>query len=89
MKEKISSVFAFIKGTFSDDDGAPSFSRCASGLILVAGIGWVTHLVLHNHTLPDLGGLTLFITSPYGVNRLEAAFSKKSEAVPTEVKPQK
>lgn len=57
----------FFVGIFSDN-GQPSFSRLATGFIVAFSIGWVTHLVLHNHALPDFAGLALFIGTLYGAN---------------------
>ncbi len=58
---------------FSEPDGTPSFSRVATGLIVMFSLGWVTALVRTNHSLPDFGGLVLFIGALYGVNKIGAA----------------
>jgi hypothetical protein len=50
----------------------------ATGLIVAFALGWVTHLVCHNHALPDFGGLVLFIGALYGVNKISTAMSKSS-----------
>jgi hypothetical protein len=31
--------------------------------------GWITYLVFHNHILPSLEGLTLFIAALYGLGK--------------------
>ncbi len=67
---------AFWRGVFSEPDGTPSFSRVATGLIVAFALGWVTSLVRTNHALPDFGGLVLFISALYGVNKIGAAVSK-------------
>ena len=66
----------FCRGVFSESDGTPSFSRVATGLIVAFALGWVTHLVWHNHALPDFGGLVLFIGALYSVNKITAAVAK-------------
>jgi len=65
----------FWRGVFSDGD-QPSFSRIATGMIVAFSLGWVTHLVWHNHTLPDtmtMAGLTAFMVSPYALNAAKNA----------------
>jgi hypothetical protein len=60
----------FWKKVFSEPDGTPSFSRVATGFLVCFAAGWVTHLVLHNHNLPDFAGLALFIGTLYGANQI-------------------
>lgn len=57
----------FFIGVFSDN-GSPSFSRIATAVIVAFALGWVTHLVMHNNSLPDFAGLALFIGTLYGAN---------------------
>jgi hypothetical protein len=57
----------FWVGVFSDS-GTPSWSRVASGLIVLLGVIWVSFLVFVNHALPDMSGLALLIGVPYGLN---------------------
>ena len=57
-------------GVFSEPGGGPSFSRVATGVLVAFAAGWVTSVVLHNHALPDFGGLAIFIGTLYGVNRV-------------------
>ena len=66
----------FWRGVFCEVDSTPSFSRVATGLIVAFALGWVTHLVCHNHALPDFGGLVLFIGALYGVNKITTAMTK-------------
>ncbi len=66
----------FWKGVFSETDGTPSFSRVATGFIVAFSLGWVTHLVWHNHSLPDFAGLALFIGTLYGANVAKNIFQK-------------
>lgn|GEM_PF-1606234 len=60
----------FWKGVFSEADGTPSFSRVATGFLVCFAAGWVTHLVWHNHALPEFAGLALFIGTLYGANQI-------------------
>ena len=62
----------FWRGVFSDG-GIPSFSRVASGALVLVSIVWVTIIVLRTHTLPDFVGLALFISALYGINRASTA----------------
>jgi hypothetical protein len=55
------------------DGDQPSFSRVATGIIMVACITWVSTLVFTKGTLPDLGGLTLFLVALYGANMAKTA----------------
>lgn len=63
----------FWRGLFSETDGKPSFSRIASGGLVVVSIGWITYLVLRNKVFPDFTGLSLFIGILYGLNKVAAA----------------
>jgi hypothetical protein len=60
----------FWKGVFSEPDGTPSFSRVATGFLVCFAAGWVTHLVWHNHALPEFAGLALFIGTLYSANQI-------------------
>lgn len=68
-------VVSFLRGAFSEGDGSPSFSRVATGVLVAFSLGWVTHLVIHHHALPDFGGLVLYVGTLYGLNRLSAAIT--------------
>lgn len=57
------------------DGSEPSYSRCASGFIVMAVIGWVTYAIVHSHgQIPDLGSPALFLSTGvgahYGSNKL-------------------
>jgi hypothetical protein len=71
----------FWRGVFSDGD-QPSFSRVATGFVVAFSLGWVSRIVWKTTTLPDFGGLVLFIGTLYGVNRVTAAFGTKSTTPP-------
>jgi hypothetical protein len=62
----------FLKSVFSEE-GEGSYSRVSAGCIVLATLGWVTHVVWKTHQIPDLTGATAFLTSgtfaSYGVNK--------------------
>jgi len=68
----ISQFFGFLRSVFSEQ-GQGSYSRCAAGAIVLATLGWVTHVVWRTHALPDLTGPAAFIAtghaSTYGINK--------------------
>lgn len=65
-------MFTFLKSVFSEE-GEGSYSRCASGALVLATIVWVSHVVLKTHALPDLTGPSAFIVTSvgthYGINK--------------------
>ena len=70
MKQKI---FSFIKSTFSETDGTGSASRVLAGSTVLSTLVWISYIVFRYHTIPDLGGASLFVTagfSGYGVNKV-------------------
>lgn len=79
MDENFKGFRGFWRGVFSESDGSPSFSRVGSGLIVAFAMGWVTHLVWHNNSLPDFAGLALIIGTLYGLNKAAGAFGKKDQ----------
>jgi hypothetical protein len=70
----------FLKQLFSDSPGV-SFGRFGCFLALVAGIVWVTRIVWKTNILPDLSGLTFFVSSLYlvgkGVGTVRTIFGKE------------
>lgn len=62
--------FSFIKSVFSEPDGTGSCARVLSVVLTTASIGWITHIVLHTHTIPPLDGVATLIAAPYGINKL-------------------
>jgi hypothetical protein len=66
----------FWRGVFSESDGTPSFSRIATAVVVAFSVGWVTELVGRMHSLPDFAGLSCFIGTLYGVNKISTAFSR-------------
>ena len=73
-------VGKFLLGLFLDDDGAPSFSRMATAVILAFSLGWVTRVVLATNQLPDMLGLAAFLTALYGSNVLASAIDRGPKA---------
>lgn len=75
-------IFTYIAGVFSSDACA-SFSRWATAVTTTVGCWALVHLVLVNRALPDaiaLGALATWMTAPYGINKLAAAFTKPTTA---------
>ena len=66
MTKREHATLAFIKGVFMDC-GQPSFSRCASGLIVLASVGWVTFLVCKDGKMPDMAGITAYVSAALAV----------------------
>jgi hypothetical protein len=66
----------FWRGVFSESDGSPSFSRIATAVVVAFAVGWTSELVRLNHALPDFGGMTCFVGTLYGVNKLSAALGR-------------
>ena len=58
----------FLKELFSDYNGA-SFSRLGSFIALLFGCVWVSRIVWRTGALPGLDGLTLLISSLYGLGK--------------------
>jgi hypothetical protein len=61
-------MFKFIQQLFSES-GEASFSRISAFVALVFACGWITYLVMLNHILPNLEGLTLFVATLYGLGK--------------------
>ena len=84
-------LFRFCRSVLSEADGTGSWSRCGSLLIVLATLGWVTHVVWRTHAIPDLGGATAFMTTGagtlYGTNKLGSIVSaitgKGKDGTPT------
>jgi hypothetical protein len=72
----------FIRGVFSEPDGTPSFSRIASGFLVLCAIGWISYIVLTKFVVPEIGGLAALICGLYGANKIGngiAALGKKDD----------
>lgn len=66
---------AFWTGVFSDE-GVPSFSRVATGILVIACVVWDSYIYFVNHAPPDFAGQALLIGTPYGLNVGTKAISK-------------
>ena len=66
----------FWRGVFSESDGTPSFARIATAVVVAFAVGWTTSLVRLNHALPDFAGLSCFIGTLYGVNKISGAIGR-------------
>jgi hypothetical protein len=51
-------------------------SRSLAAVALAASIGWVTYLVLKTKSVPELHGLAMYITAPYGLGKLGDVIAK-------------
>ena len=75
----------FLKDLFSESSTA-SFGRVGAGVALVSSIGWVSWVVYKSNAIPDLGGVSLFIGTLYGLSKagsVAQAFGGKNETPPT------
>lgn len=69
----------FWRGVFSDADGTPSFSRVASGFALCFACGWITAVVLKHYALPDFAGISMFVGTLYGINKVGGLAQAKQD----------
>jgi hypothetical protein len=73
----------FLLGLFSDDNGVPSFSRIASGLIILSVLAWVTFVVIRDLKVPDLSGAAMFLSGSigtlYSVNKVASAINGRDK----------
>jgi hypothetical protein len=60
--------------------GTLSWGRCAATGSLIVVIGCILHVVIHTHTIPDLGSAALFVVSPYTANRVATAVQSFSSS---------
>jgi len=66
----------FWQGVFSEPEDGPSFSRIATGILVLASIFWITYVVVKTRAIPDLSGVALFIMALYGANKFTTAITK-------------
>jgi hypothetical protein len=64
---------------FCETDGTPSFARVGTAVLLGFACGWVTALVRHNNTLPEMGGLAMFVTALYGANKFTTFLQNRDD----------
>ena len=65
---------SFLREVFSESKEG-SASRVMMLIHGLAGIVWVTHVVIHEHKIPDaatLSGVTAFAAAPYAINKFQA-----------------
>jgi len=65
-------MWSWLSKAFSEGE-SPSSSRVMMLISTLFSCGWVTHIVVHSHALPDattLVGLVTFSTAPYTVGKL-------------------
>lgn len=71
-------MLKFIQEVFSDA-GSGSFSRCGSAAIILFCLVWTSHVVYKTHQLPDMGGVSMFMSSGvgtlYGINKAGGIFA--------------
>lgn len=58
----------WIKNMFSSNSTA-SFGRVGSLIALLSSIVWVSWVVYNKQAIPDLGGVSLFIGTLYGLSK--------------------
>ena len=71
----------FLRDLFSESSTA-SFGRVGAGIALVASIMWISWVVYKSSAIPDLGGVSLFIGTLYGLSAAKStvkAFSGTSD----------
>jgi hypothetical protein len=69
-----------VREIFSEPGGGTlSWGRIASTVSLLASIVWVSHILIHTHVLPDLGGATGFTVGPYAANKVTTAVQSFSD----------
>ncbi len=69
----------FLKQALSEPNGNPSSSRFTAFLITFATIAWISFVVVHTGTLPDLTSASMFIAAGSGgymTNKVSAIFTK-------------
>ena len=59
-------MFKFIKEALSDN-GVASFASMMCATVILNALLWINYLVVKNSALPDLGGITLFVTGIVGI----------------------
>lgn len=77
----------FFVGLFLDH-GKPSLSRVLSTVVVFASIIWTTFILLKEHKLPDMGGLSLYVSgtvvSLYGANKVADAIQQRTPEPPVQ-----
>ena len=82
-------LFTYIASIFNESMPS-SFSRWATAFTVLTGCWAVIHLVRLNHALPgpaDLAALAFWMTSPYGINKIAAAWGAPRQGDPPAAPP--
>lgn len=72
---KLKALFAWLKSIVSEQDGLGSASRVTAVLTTIFVLGWVTFVVIHTGTLPDLSSASVFLaagTGGYAANKISS-----------------
>jgi hypothetical protein len=83
---KLKSMLPPLKEVLSED-GIGSYSRYTGFIVVLATVGWVTFIVIHNHAFPDMAGPSSFMATgqaQYVANQVKriAAAAKSGEVTP-------
>lgn len=76
---KLKSFLVWFKSVLSEQDGLGSASRITAFLTTIFVLGWVTFVVIHTGTLPDLSSASVFLaagTGGYAANKISGLFNK-------------
>lgn len=88
MPLKLKNIFEWTKQVFSEANGHGSFGRVSAAAIVAFTLFWITFLVIKTHTMPDLAGPTLFLssgsTATYGANKVADAIKNKGKNDPSD-----
>jgi hypothetical protein len=69
----------WLRRMLSEGNGAPSFARTATFIMLIGSVFWVTFIVVKTHALPSrLLDLTTLFASLYGINKFSSKTDKGS-----------
>lgn len=56
----------FLKTALSEQDGLASTSRITAFLTTIATLSWITFVVIHSGSLPDLTSASYFLAAGHG-----------------------
>ncbi len=70
------------RNVFSSSN-AGSWSRTGSFIALLCSCAWVTWVVYKKVVIPELGGVTLFVTSLYGLGKINETVQAAMVKPPT------
>ena len=77
----------FLRSFVNDQDKTLNPAHVVAGTLVIASIGWVTYLVLKNHTMPDLSGIAYLLGGSGAMNiaqKAEAIVDKFRKVTPVE-----